>query len=112
MEFLPIIAIALLFWLLIIRPTSRRQKQTAQLQASVKAGDRVVLTSGFYGVVREARDDAPLRIELADGVVFEVARGAIGSVVPEETENDVDAGPVDLDKGERPSDSPEDPKDL
>ena len=41
-----IVAIALIFWLLIIRPAQRRQKDIAQVQASIAPGETVILTSG------------------------------------------------------------------
>ena len=42
---LPLVAIALLFWLLIIRPQSRRQKEIARMQGALAVGDEVMLTS-------------------------------------------------------------------
>jgi preprotein translocase subunit YajC len=80
---LPLVAIALLFWLLIIRPASRRQKDQARMQSALNLGDRVMLTSGIFGTVTELADDR-LEVEIAPGVVITVARGAIGSVVPAE----------------------------
>ena len=77
---LPLVAIALLFWLLIIRPASRRQKDQVRMQSSVKLGDEVMLTSGIFGTVSEVTDDR-LMVEIAPGVTIRVARGAIGSVV-------------------------------
>ena len=95
---LPLVAIALLFWLLIIRPASRRQKDQARMQSALNLGDRVMLTSGIFGTVTELADDR-LEVEIAPGVVVTVARGAIGSVVPTEqpdTEpSDGDAGSED-----------------
>ncbi|HWM72943.1 MAG TPA: preprotein translocase subunit YajC [Nocardioides sp.] len=78
---LPLVAIALLFWLLIIRPASKRQKDQARMQSAIKEGEQVMLTSGIFGTVTELNDDR-LSIEIAPGVVVDVARGAIGSVVP------------------------------
>ena len=79
MEFLPLIGIALLFWLFIIRPASRRQKELGRMQSSLSVGDEVVLTSGVYGVVNGIEDDH-LLLQVADGVVIKVARGAVGTV--------------------------------
>jgi preprotein translocase subunit YajC len=76
---LPLVAIALLFWLLLIRPQQRRQKELAQMQASLKVGDEVMLTSGIYGTLRDTADDH-LRVEIAEGVTVKVARGAVGQV--------------------------------
>jgi preprotein translocase subunit YajC len=77
---LPIVAIALLFWLLIIRPASRRQRELSRMQGSLEVGDEVMLTSGVYASVAEIADDH-LRVEIAEGVTIRVARGAIGSVI-------------------------------
>ena len=70
---LPLVGIALLFWLLLIRPASKRQKELARMQASLKTGDEVMLTSGIFGVLRDT-DGEHLRLEIADGVVIKVAR--------------------------------------
>lgn len=79
MEFLPFVVIAVAFWLLIVRPAARRTKQAQQLQASLKSGDKVILSSGIYAVLREVRDDRVLA-EVAPGVVVEVARGGVAGV--------------------------------
>jgi len=77
---LPIVAIALLFWLLIIRPASRRQRELSSMQGSLEVGDEVMLTSGVYASVVEIAEDH-LRVEIAEGVTIKVARGAVGSIV-------------------------------
>lgn len=75
-----IVAIALVFWLLMIRPTQRRQKAMQELQSSLQPGDEVMLTSGVFGTVTEITDDH-LGVEVAPGTVLRVVRGAIGSKV-------------------------------
>ena len=40
---LPLVAIGLLFWLLLIRPQSRRQRDVRQMQAALNVGDHVML---------------------------------------------------------------------
>jgi preprotein translocase subunit YajC len=77
---LPLVGIALLFWLLLIRPAAKRQKELARMQSSLKAGDEVILTSGVFGVLRDVEGEH-LRLEIADGVVIKVARAAVGTVV-------------------------------
>lgn len=99
LELLPLVGIALLFWLFIIRPASRRQKELSRMQSSLEQGDEVVLTSGVYGTVRLLEDDHVL-VEVAEGVVIKVARGAIGTIAtqvsrPDEpAENDDETGSV------------------
>lgn len=80
---LPIVGIALLFWLLIIRPASRRQKELARMQAALSTGDEVMLTSGIFGRLISTGDDH-LTVEIADGVAVKIARGAVAQVVRHE----------------------------
>ena len=88
---LPLIAIALVFWLLIIRPQSRRQRELRDMQASLSVGDEVVLTSGIHGVVRGVDDDVA-QVEIASGVTIRVARAAIGIVIPTDDDPVPDTG--------------------
>ena len=76
---LPFLGLALLFWFLIIRPMSKRNKELARMQSSLKPGDEVMLTSGIYGTLRTADGDR-VHVEIADGVLVTIARGAIGSI--------------------------------
>lgn len=78
-ELLPLVGIALLFWLFIIRPASRRQKELSRMQGSLSVSDEVVLTSGVYGTITGLEDDHVV-VRIADGVEIKVARGAIGTV--------------------------------
>jgi len=80
LELLPIVAVALIFWLLIIRPASRRQKELSRMQGSLTVGDEVMLTSGILGTVEEIADDH-VAVLVADGVVIRAVRGAVGSIV-------------------------------
>ena len=77
---LPLILVVLVFWLLVIRPASKRQRAQRELQQAVGAGDRVMLTSGMFGTVRGVLDDR-LEVEIANGVVVQVARQAIATHV-------------------------------
>lgn len=79
----PFAAVLLIFWLLLIRPASRRQKEVRALQAGLKAGDRVILTSGIFGVVTSVADER-VGVRIADGVEVEVVRGAVGAVEQED----------------------------
>ena len=76
---LPLLAIVLLFWLMVVRPASRRQKDMVRLQQSLQVGQRVMLSSGIFGTIRSLTDDRA-RVELAAGVEVEVVRGAINAV--------------------------------
>ena len=94
--FLILIGIAVLFWLVMIRPQQRRQQAMARMQGSVAVGDEVMLTSGIIGVVRSL-DDKTVHLEVADGVTLHVVRAAVGEVrtpaAPDE-ETELEADPA------------------
>lgn len=76
----PFLLILAVFWLLILRPQQRRQRELRNLQSSLTAGNEVMLTSGIFGTVSSADDDHVL-VEVAPGVTLKVARGAIAQVL-------------------------------
>ena len=88
--FLPLVGIALLFWLLFVRPAQRKQRAMGSMQRSLSVGDEVMLTSGIFGTVRALHDDS-FSLEVADGVTLRVVRAAVGNVVtPAEQPRDDD----------------------
>ena len=93
--FLPLLGIAFVFWLLIIRPQSRRNRELVSMQQSLSVGDDVMLTSGIQGTVRGLAEDT-FELEVAPGVVLRVARGAVGRIVARDDARDEPAGPEEL----------------
>ena len=73
---LPILGLVLIFWLLILRPAQKRQKEMRRLQESLTPGDEVLLGSGLIGTLRTLGDERA-EIEVAPGVQVTVVRGAI-----------------------------------
>lgn len=73
---LPILGIFAIFWLLILRPARRRQKVVAEMQSQLAVGDRVVTSGGIFGTISRTEDDR-VGLEVAEGVVVDVARGAL-----------------------------------
>jgi preprotein translocase subunit YajC len=61
---LPMAAIFLIFYFLLIRPQQRRQKEQEQLLKSIEKGDRIVSAGGLHGVVVGTSDDV-LTVEIA-----------------------------------------------
>lgn len=80
---LPILGIFLIFWLLVIRPASRRQRKLQDVQRALQVGDPVITGSGIFGTVRSIEDDKVL-LEVAEGVVLTVARQSVVGVREDE----------------------------
>jgi preprotein translocase subunit YajC len=76
---LPFVGIALVFWLLFLRPAQRRQQATSRMQSALAVGDEVMLTSGIIGVLRSL-DEETVQLEVSEGVTVRVVRGAVGKV--------------------------------
>jgi preprotein translocase subunit YajC len=72
------------FYLLLIRPQQRKQRDLQATIAQLKAGDRVITTGGIVGKITEVRDTSFL-IRSADKTILEIARTAVAGVDSEET---------------------------
>jgi len=57
LQFLPLIAIFIGVWCLMILPQRRRDKKMKEMQASIKTGDSVVTSSGVFGRVADVGTD-------------------------------------------------------
>ena len=76
---LPFAAIIAIFYFLIIRPQSKKRKDTEKMLSSMKKGDRVVTIGGIHGTIQNVRDTT-LIVKVDDNVKLEFNRGAIASV--------------------------------
>lgn len=91
-----IIVLAVMMYVLMIRPQRAQQRKHQEMLNNVKPGDEVVTIGGIYGDVVEVLDDK-LVIEIAEGVHIEIARKALGSVVPAEQLEDAEDEELDED---------------
>ena len=79
MQFLPIVAIFILFYFLLIRPQQKRAKEHAAAIAAVKRGDTVALSSGAIGKVTRV-EEAEVNVEIAPSVNIRVVKAMIAEV--------------------------------
>ncbi len=63
---LPMVAIFLIFYFLMIRPQQRRQREQEEMLKAVEKGDRVVTAGGLHGTVVGTTDDV-LTLEVGAG---------------------------------------------
>lgn len=110
---LPLIAIFAIFWLLVIRPAQRRQKEMRNVQSRLSIGDEVLTNSGIFGTVTRIDDDR-IGLEIADAVVVTIARGAVVGVQKEAggaSGDDATVEPTDDDRSDTDPADPADPGD-
>lgn len=85
-NFLPIIAIGLVFYFLVIAPANKQRKKQQEMLGTLKKGDRVLTTGGIYGTIQGVEPEA-IYLKIAENVKVKVARSAISGVVTGESES-------------------------
>ena len=80
----PLVIIFVVFYFLLIRPQSKRQKEHKELIGSLSAGDEVTTAGGVLGKVTEVKDDF-VKIQVADNVVVTVQKHTVGAIMPKGT---------------------------
>jgi len=82
MQFLPLVIIMVIFYVLLILPAQRRQKKTQAMLSALKTGDKVVTNGGIYGTIVGIDGEAvQLRIGIgSEGIKVKVARSAVAGV--------------------------------
>jgi preprotein translocase subunit YajC len=79
-SFLPIIAIIMIFYLLIIRPQNKKRKETEKMHSGLKKGDKIVTIGGLYGTIQSVKETTVI-IKADDNVKLEFLRSAISSII-------------------------------
>jgi preprotein translocase subunit YajC len=78
-QFAPIVVIGIIFYLLIFMPMRKKQKKLDAMIAALKNGDRVVTSSGIYGVVAGVKEKTFI-LKIADQVRIEIAKNAVAGL--------------------------------
>ncbi len=84
MAFLPMIAIIVVFYFLLIRPQQKRAKETKAMLSALQKGDEVVTSGGVVGKIAKL-GEAYADIEVAPNVAITVQRSAISLLLPKGT---------------------------
>ena len=77
---LPWLLIFLIFYMLMIRPQSKRLKEHQAAIAAVKKGDDVVTAGGIRGKVTKVSDEEA-EVEIAQGVRVRVVKSTLSQIV-------------------------------
>ena len=80
-----LVALAAVFWFLLVRPQKRRQSQHRSMVEGLSSGDEVITAGGVFAKVRTIADDH-LIVEIAPGTEIRLAKEAVAKVVPKPEE--------------------------
>jgi preprotein translocase subunit YajC len=82
--FWPLLVMIPLFYFLLIRPQSKRNKELRDMLAKIAKGDEVVTTGGLAGKV-VGLGETFVTVEIADNVQVKVQKSAVTGVLPKGT---------------------------
>ena len=82
----PMLAMGVIFYFLIIRPQSKRTKDLKTLIGSLKTGDKVVTNIGIHGIIANVKEGNTLLLKVADNVKIEINKDAIANVIIDSSE--------------------------
>lgn len=84
MSFLPMIALFVIFYLLLIRPQQKRQKEHKSMVANLAKGDEVVTMGGLLGKI-VATDENFVTVQIASNTEVKVQRASVQAMMPKGT---------------------------
>ena len=80
MSLVPIAAIFLIFYFLLIRPQQKQQKEHQGMLDNLKKGDRILTAGGLYGTIVGLKGD-DLEVRFSETVKLTVSRSAVTRLV-------------------------------
>ena len=72
-----------MFYVIAIRPQQKQQKELKKMLDALKSGDKVLLTSGIYGIVNQIKEKHVV-VKIAENTKVEMLRSGIQQVVLDE----------------------------
>ena len=84
LTFLPMVAIFVVFYFLLIRPQQKKQKEARAMLEALNKGDEVVTAGGIVGRIARLTDQYAT-IEIAPNTEMVVQRSAISQLLPKGT---------------------------
>ena len=84
LQFFPLLLIFLIFYMLMIRPQSKRMKEHQATIAAVKKGDEVITGGGIRGRVTKVTED-DVEVEIAQGTRVRIVKSTLSHVVQPKT---------------------------
>ncbi len=78
-QFAPLALLFLVFYFLLIRPASKRQKAHDQLIAGLEKGSKVVTSGGIVGTVASVKGDI-VALKVSDKVKIDVMKSNVSQI--------------------------------
>ncbi|MFC1703988.1 preprotein translocase subunit YajC [Candidatus Omnitrophota bacterium] len=79
-NFLPIIVIFLIFYVLLIRPQKQKQQEHKAMLSQIKKNDEVITAGGIHGTIANVKDRSAI-VRVDDNVKIEIEKDFITTVI-------------------------------
>lgn len=76
MSFLMIGLIIVVFYMFMIRPQMKRQKELRKFQEELQKGDKVIVAGGVFGKIADIKEDH-LVVEISENVKIRVVKSTV-----------------------------------
>ncbi|MDO8998754.1 MAG: preprotein translocase subunit YajC [Bacteroidota bacterium] len=77
MQFLPLVAIIVVFYFFMIRPQMKKAKDQKKYLEALKKGDKILTIGGIYGKIADMKDDGTIIMEVEDGSKMKISKNSI-----------------------------------
>ena len=84
MSFLPLILIFVVFYFVLIRPQTKKQKEHQEMVNAREVGNEVVTAGGILGKIQEMNENY-VQLEISENVTIKIQRQTISSLLPKGT---------------------------
>jgi len=82
--FITLFLMMVIFWVLLIRPQRKRQKELETKVNALKSGDRVITAGGFHALVTNVKERTVI-LKIADNVKVELEKASVATILPKES---------------------------
>ena len=76
----PIVLFIVIFWVLLIRPQRKAQKEHRERLQQLAKGDKVVTGGGLHGMVEKV-NDTTINLKVADGVIITLEKNSVVAIL-------------------------------
>ena len=84
MSFLPLILIFVVFYFVLIRPQTKKQKEHQEMVSALEVGNEVVTAGGILGKIQEMNENY-VQLEISENVTIKIQRQTISSLLQKGT---------------------------
>ena len=81
LSFLPLIVVFVVFYFILIRPQTKKQKEHQEMINALEVGNEVVTAGGILGKIQEMNENY-VNLEISENVTIKIQRQTISSLLP------------------------------